>query len=48
LTNTAFGDFIEGKYVYGDLFIIDNDESVIVVKHPYFKNQFVLRDESEL
>ncbi len=44
-----FGDFIDGKYEYPDLYIIDGDdeeESFMMIKHPYFKNPLILTDET--
>ena len=36
ITLKQFADFIEGKYEYPDLYIIEEDRQM-VVKHPYFK-----------
>ncbi|PZX59149.1 hypothetical protein LV84_01175 [Algoriphagus ratkowskyi] len=45
ITLKQFGDFIEGKYEYPDLFILDEEESMMMVKHPYFRKPLLLTDE---
>lgn len=48
ITLKQFCNFIDGKYEYPDLFLIDNDESFMMIKHPYFKKPLILIDEDEL
>lgn len=48
ITLKQFGDFIEGKYEYPDLYIIDgddDDEIFMMVRHPYFRKPLILTDE---
>ncbi len=48
ITLKQFGEFIEGKYEYPDLYIIeedDDDEMIMIVKHPYFRKPLVLTDD---
>ena len=49
ITLKQFDEFIEGKYEYPDLFIIDEneeEESVMMIKHPYFKKPLIFTDEA--
>lgn len=48
ITLKQFGEFIEGKYEYPDLCIIDekdDDEIIMMVKHPYFRKPLVFTDD---
>ena len=48
ITLKQIGDFLIGKYEYPDLFIIDgenDDETLMIVKHPYFKKPLIITDE---
>lgn len=48
ITLKQFGDFIDGKYEYPDLFIVDgegDDEILMMVRHPYFRKPFIITDD---
>ena len=48
ITLKQFGDFIDGKYEYPDLFIIDGEgdnETLMMVRHPYFRKPLILKDD---
>ena len=48
ITLKQFGDFIDGKYEYPDLYIIDgegDDETLMMVRHPYFRKPLILTDD---
>lgn len=48
ITLKQFGEFIEGKYEYPDLCIIDekgDDETIMMVRHPYFRKPLILTDD---
>lgn len=48
ITLKQFGDFIDGKYEYPDLFIVDgegDDETLMMVKHPYFRKPLIMTDD---
>lgn len=46
ITLKQFEDFIDGKYEYPNLIFVDeNDEEVLKVKHPYFKKPLVIKDD---
>lgn len=49
ITLKQFADFIDGKYEYPDLYIIDEDgedEIFMMVSHPYFRKPLILTDET--
>lgn len=48
ITLKKFADFIDGKYEYPELLIVDGDEEdemFMIVRHPYFRKPLILNDD---
>ncbi len=47
ITLKQTADFIEGKYEYPQLMIMGEDESFMMIQHPYFKKPIIFADYDE-